>query len=33
MLSADWFGLFDEWFGVRLGFRYPLIYAGTNFHL
>jgi alginate O-acetyltransferase complex protein AlgJ len=33
IFSPDWFGMFDEWFAVRLGFRYPLIYVGTSFHL
>src|SRR4051794_1741955 len=23
----------DLWFADRIGFRYPLIYAGTNFHI
>jgi hypothetical protein len=31
--SPGAFAAFDEWFADRVGFRYPLIYAGTNFHL
>src|SRR6516162_5839085 len=27
------FGAFDLWFADRVGFRFPLIYAGTNFHI
>jgi hypothetical protein len=27
------FSAFDLWFADRIGFRYPLIYAGTNFHI
>jgi alginate O-acetyltransferase complex protein AlgJ len=27
------FKLFDTWFADRAGFRYPLIYVGTNFHI
>jgi hypothetical protein len=27
------YALFDLWFADRIGFRYPLIYAGTNFHI
>jgi hypothetical protein len=27
------FGAFDLWFADRLGLRFPLIYAGTNFHI
>jgi alginate O-acetyltransferase complex protein AlgJ len=27
------FALFDVWFADRIGLRYPLIYAGTNFHI
>jgi alginate O-acetyltransferase complex protein AlgJ len=27
------YSAFDLWFADRVGFRYPLIYAGTNFHI
>ena len=27
------FAAFDLWFADRIGLRYPLIYAGTNFHI
>lgn len=27
------FAAFDLWFADRVGLRYPLIYAGTNFHI
>jgi alginate O-acetyltransferase complex protein AlgJ len=27
------YNAFDLWFADRVGFRYPLIYAGTNFHI
>jgi len=31
--SPGAFSGFDLWFADRVGFRYPLIYAGTNFHI
>src|SRR2546422_10961527 len=27
------FGTFDLWFADRVGLRFPLIYAGTSFHV
>jgi alginate O-acetyltransferase complex protein AlgJ len=27
------YAAFDLWFADRIGYRYPLIYAGTNFHI
>jgi hypothetical protein len=27
------FSAFDQWFADRIGFRYALIYAGTDFHI
>jgi alginate O-acetyltransferase complex protein AlgJ len=31
--SPGVYAAFDLWFADRIGFRYPLIYAGTNFHI
>ena len=31
--SPGAYAAFDLWFADRVGFRYPLIYAGTNFHI
>ena len=31
--SPGFYSAFDLWFADRIGFRYPLIYTGTNFHI
>jgi alginate O-acetyltransferase complex protein AlgJ len=31
--SPGFYGAFDLWFADHLGLRYPLIYAGTSFHI